>query len=251
MLWSLNHLRSDRIRATDGALGAVEDLFFDDLDWAVRYVVVDTAWLLGRRVLLSTAVLGRPDPGGHELPVSLTKEQVKNSPDLDAAQPVSRQQEVDLHSHYGWSPYWLAKTLMPPASVIQAAAAHEANDVALPAAGGAETMADPHLRSGHELRGYAVRAADAPAGVVDDILVDEAGWVVRYLVLKTAALLPGRKFLLATPWVEEISWADRRILAKLNSSELESSPHYHSGLALDRDYEDKLHRHYGRAGYWS
>ncbi|MGH7317879.1 MAG: PRC-barrel domain-containing protein, partial [Candidatus Rokuibacteriota bacterium] len=42
------------IEASDGDIGSVKDLYFDDLMWTVRYLVVDTgAWLPGRQVLIS------------------------------------------------------------------------------------------------------------------------------------------------------------------------------------------------------
>lgn len=37
------------IRATDGELGKVEELYFDDESWAIRYLTVETGgWLPGR-----------------------------------------------------------------------------------------------------------------------------------------------------------------------------------------------------------
>lgn len=54
MLRSLNNLRHYTIGATDGEIGSVHDLFFDDQEWLLRYAVVDTGvWLSGRRVLVS------------------------------------------------------------------------------------------------------------------------------------------------------------------------------------------------------
>lgn len=246
MLWSLNHLRRYRIRATDGSLGAVEDLFFDDVAWTVRYLVVDTAWLFGRRVLLPPEVLGHPDAVAREFPVALTKEQVKGSPDIDADQPVSRQQEIDLYGYYGWAPYWGIWAL-PPESMASPAAAPPAG--AEPAAS-ERPSGDPHLRSGRELSGYHLRATDEAVGHVADLLVDEAGWVIRYLVVGTGNWLPGRKVLLAPSWVRAISWAERDVVVALSRAEIESSPEYDPAADVERDYEDRLHRHYGRTGYW-
>ena len=245
MLWSLNHLRHYRIRATDGSLGAVEDIFFDDAAWTVRYLVVDTAWLFGRRVLLPPDVLEHPDAVAREFPVALNKEQVKNSPDIDADQPVSRQQEIDLYGYYGWAPYWgvWAAAPLPPDGVVPPATA--------PPAGESERQrGDPHLRSGREVIGYHLRATDDSVGHVADLLIDEAGWIIRYLVVDTGGWLPGRKVLLAPNWVRAISWAGRDVVVALSRAEIESSPEYDPAEDVARDYEDRLHRHYGRTGYW-
>src|SRR5438876_3455863 len=50
------------IAAVDGDLGSVKDLYFDDLTWTVRYLVVDTGgWLPGRQVLISPMSVLTPD----------------------------------------------------------------------------------------------------------------------------------------------------------------------------------------------
>ena len=92
MLRNVRHLRGYAILATDGAIGEVEDLYFDDDRWAIRYLVVDTgSWLPGRKVLISPHAIGRPDWMAQQLPVTLTKAQVEGSPDVDTRKPVSRQ----------------------------------------------------------------------------------------------------------------------------------------------------------------
>jgi hypothetical protein len=267
MLWSLNHLRRYRIRATDDSLGSVEDVFFDDLRWTVRYLVVDTAWLLGRRVLLPPSVLGHPDADAHEFPVLLTKEQVRNGPDIDAAQPVSRQHEIDLYGYYGWTPYWAAASwapaVLPPDIGVQEALARNASaesgfgenadagnsEIGLAVA--EPEHRDPHLRSGREMMGYRVRATDEAVGQVEDLLIDEAGWVVRYCVVATGTWLPGRRVLVAPDWVRDISWEQREVAIGLSAEAVRSSPDYNPGEAVGREYEDSLHRHYGRTGYWT
>jgi hypothetical protein len=107
MLRSIISLTGYTIEATDGDIGHVRDLYFDDRSWIIRYLVVDTGtWLPGRKVLISPAALGRPNWQSEKFPVGLTKNQVKNSPDIDTTKPVSRQHEAELHLHYDWPPYW-------------------------------------------------------------------------------------------------------------------------------------------------
>jgi hypothetical protein len=50
MLRPASDFKGLTIAAVDGDLGSVADLYFDDLRWTVRYLVVDTGtWLPGRR----------------------------------------------------------------------------------------------------------------------------------------------------------------------------------------------------------
>ena len=56
MLRSVKELTGYKILATDGEIGRVHDFYFDNQNWIMRYLVVDTGtWLPGRRVLLSPA----------------------------------------------------------------------------------------------------------------------------------------------------------------------------------------------------
>ena len=107
MLRNTKDLEGYAIRATDGIVGRVKDLYFDDKAWVIRYLVVDTgAWLAHRKVLISPIAIGHPNWPEKVLPVSITKEQVKNSLDIDTDKPVSRQQEMHYLGYYGYPFYW-------------------------------------------------------------------------------------------------------------------------------------------------
>jgi len=107
MLSSMEDLEHYAIRATDGAIGQVKDFYFDDEAWVIRYLVVDTGtWLSSRKVLISPIAIGEPNWAEKILPVSITKEQVKNSPDIDTDKPVSRQHERRYLGYYGYPYYW-------------------------------------------------------------------------------------------------------------------------------------------------
>ncbi len=94
MLQSIKHLYGDKLGASDGEIGHVKDFLFDDRNWAVRYVAVDTgSWLTGRQVLISPHAICRPGVVEKVLQVKLTRKQIEKSPLLASHQPVSRQYE--------------------------------------------------------------------------------------------------------------------------------------------------------------
>jgi hypothetical protein len=70
------------VRAIDGEIGSVYDVYFDAQHWTVRYFVVDTGtWLSGRRVLVSPMSLRTPaDVVGDRLNVGLSKAQIEQAP---------------------------------------------------------------------------------------------------------------------------------------------------------------------------
>ena len=107
MLRRVSEIKSYKLRSFDGELGHISDLLFDEQSWAVRWVLVDTgSWLLGREVLLPPSQFKRIEEQSEELLIELTREQIENSPGLDAHAPVSRQWEKAIYAHYGWQPYW-------------------------------------------------------------------------------------------------------------------------------------------------
>ena len=90
---NVNSLIGSRMVASDGEMGKVEEFYFDDQVWIIVYFVVKTGnWLSSRKVLISPYALIRGTHRSDTFPVNLTREQIKNSPDIDTELPVSRQQ---------------------------------------------------------------------------------------------------------------------------------------------------------------
>ena len=135
MLINAHEMKGAAIIARDGAIGEVEDLYFDDEKWTARYLVVKAGALLFRRdVLVSPISIEKVDEANNEVIVNLTRDQVKNSPDIDTHKPVSRQHETAFMDYYGYPYYWggpylwgdsafPATLAMPPAVESQMAAA--------------------------------------------------------------------------------------------------------------------------------
>ena len=189
-LHELKDLKGFHIAATDGKIGSVSDFLFDDVHWAVRYMVVDTGnWLPGRQVLVSPqAITGDVDEDKEIVHVKLTREQIENSPGIQQDMPVSRQNEVELAQYYGWATYWDRLPSSAPASMGQTP----------PANPPAETgRGDPKLRSVRELSGYSVQARGHKAGHVDDAIAETVGWMIRYLVVDTGDWLEERLVLIS------------------------------------------------------
>jgi len=246
MLWSFEHLRGYTLRATDGTLGDVHDVLFDDREWTVRYLVVDTgAWLSGRRVLIIPAVLDRPDPERREFPVALTQEQVRNSPDIDTDKPVSREQETTLYGYYGWPNYWV----MPAAEgavVPPAAAAPESRIRAeLERRVKEAEHADPHLRSARAVGRHYIEVLDGDIGHVEDFLIDDNGWRIRYLVADTRNWLPGRKVIVSLSRIREIDWALSSVRVALTREAIRSAPEFDESQPIAGEYLERLETHYG------
>jgi hypothetical protein len=260
----LDEISKLTIQARDEEAGRIEDIYFDDHDWFVRYFVVNTgSWLLGRRVLISPLAVEVPDWVNHVLRVKLTKEQVRGSPDIDLERPVSRQQLIDLHQYYGWPTFWgndpmIGTTMLgmyPPTLMANLDIAKERAETTDRAAQSAEKPAnekpaDPHLRSIGEVKGYHLRAKDGEFGYVEDFFASESDWVIRYVLIDSHRWLRGRQFLIAPSWIKSISWPETQVRVNLTTEHIRHSPEYIPGKAIERDYETELYRHYEVPGYW-
>lgn len=259
MLRNAKTLERHELLARDGTIGHVKDLYFDDQQWSVRYFVVDAgSWLLSRHVLISPLAVGLPDWEKKVLPVSLTKEQVKNSPGIDTEKPVSRQHETTLSDYYGWPYYWAdpvytALAFAGPMGAMPSAAA-VSTDVERAMALDAEAAVgheqhDPHLRSVNALLGHHVQAQDGAIGHVEDVLVEDRTWEIRYLVINTGNWLPGKKVVVAPLWISDVSWKGSNIFVDLSREAVQRSPAYDPHAVVDARYADRLHDHYGRPRY--
>jgi len=245
MLRSVTGLEGFAIGARDGEMGKVHSLLFDDRSWVIRYLVADTgSWLPGRKVLIAATALRRPDWKARTFPVDLTKEQVRNSPDIDTDKPVSRRREEDLHRHCNWVPYWGATHEVPTVS-----AGHVEADRGGVAVETAET--GTHLRSTREVKGYRIHATDDLIGRVADFIVSDEDWVIRYLVVSTGRWLLGRSVLISPEWVRDIDWEKREVWVDVSRQTIEDSPPYDPSAPVNREYEAQMYDYYGRPKYWT
>jgi hypothetical protein len=119
MLHDLNTLVGTSIIATDGEIGTVREFLFDDRSWRVRYLVVDVGdWFQRRAVVLAIADLEPPDWAKKCFEFRFTKEQIRESPDIDTEKTVTRQQEIAMEHYYGGLASWADRqiTLAPSRS---------------------------------------------------------------------------------------------------------------------------------------
>jgi hypothetical protein len=108
---------------------------------------------------------------------------------------------------------------------------------------------DPHLRSAHQTRGYSIEASDGGIGHVEDLLVDEEFWRIRYLVIDTTNWWPGGNVVVAPDWIRSVSWESSAVSVDLTREQIKHSPPYEGPASLNREYAAGLHDHYRRPRY--
>jgi sporulation protein YlmC with PRC-barrel domain len=233
------------VLARDGQVGSVLDVYFDDQQWVVRYLVVRPSGIdRTTPYLISPIAVDRIVEGG-DLVLDVSSDQVRTAPGIEEHQPISRQLEQEYGEHYGWGPYWTGPSLWghwatpiglagPPGAV---GAAVPAEDVAS-GPGADETtrreaeardtqrQADRNLRSALETQGYHVKASDGEIGHVEDFLVEEESWRINCLVVDTSNWWFGKKVTVATDRFTAIDWAERLIGTSLSCDEVRSSSEF-------------------------
>lgn len=250
MLRSVNDLKGYDIIAANGVIGNIEEFYFDDEKLTVRYLVANTGnWLSGRQQLISPRSITHLDREKRNIHISLSKEQVKNSPGIDKHQPFSRQMEIIVSDYYGDSTYWDERPDLTAAQVATANADASMIKAAIndgsTAANAVNTPApDVHLRSMQEITAYHITAIDGEIGEVEDFFVETDDWSIRYIGLDTRHLLPGKHVLISTLWLGAINWAHRTVGINLTREQIKSSPDYDQITEISREHETRLHQHY-------
>lgn len=252
MLRSAKELYGYKIMATDGKVGKAYDFFFDDLDWTIRYLVVDTgSWLPGRKVIISSTVLGLPDWTVRIFPVHHTQQEIETSPPLDADKPVSRQMELRLIKHYNWPIYWGAGGVAEFAAAYAMLDALKKGEEKITEVSEGELNDSPHLRSAREVTGYQFQASNEKIGHLEDFILEDESWTIRYLVVDTCNWLPGgKKTLLSPSWIKRVDWAKALVYVRLTSKSIAEAPEYDPSRPIDRPYERRLHDYYRQPTYW-
>ena len=234
-LHKLGDLTGYSLQARDSEIGTLKQVYFDDHNWLVRYFIVHTgSWLLGREVLIAPRAVVEVDTENQRLEVDLTREQVERAPPVDTELPVSRHYEQEYYRYYGWDPYWISDPFSAQATYLPPLA---------------DTMPDepdnPHLHSSDEVRGYRIHARDGEFGHVEDFVLEEPDWAVRYLEIDTRNWLPGKQRLVAPAWIQQVNWTDTEVQVDLPRETIQSAPEYDSSMVLSREYQIALYRHYG------
>ena len=257
MLRSVNSLRGCTLLATDGDIGEIAEFYFDDENWTIRYLVADTGgWLTGRKVLISPRALGKMNWSEQKLHVHMPKERIRNSPSVDTNKPVSRQHEMDLSDYYGYPYYWGGPYLWGPIAYPIAPIAPKQQTDSPPTMqkelrAAKQQQDDLHLRSTGEVSNYYIEAHDGDIGHVEDFLIDDETWTIRYLVIDTRNWLPGKKVIVSPKWIQSVSWNDSKVRVDLSRDAIKNAPEYQESASLNRDYEKQLHDHHHKAEYWA
>jgi sporulation protein YlmC with PRC-barrel domain len=226
-LRSVNALTGYTVRTLDGDIGSVRELYFNDQDWRVKHIVVDTnRWLPGKQVLLNPLDVKDVNFERRELMVSITTEHVRNSPEADTDRPVALQRVSKMSETSNWAMYLAGEALaaVPEAVPIQEFETSNKNGKPY----------DPHLRTTKVVGGMGVYAKGDEVGHVVDFIVDDDTWSIRYLVI---GLEDRRRALLLPELVKDIRFEREELIVDLDAHVLADCPKLDPATLITSQYE--------------
>jgi hypothetical protein len=91
---------------------------------------------------------------------------------------------------------------------------------------------------------------DGEIGHIEDFIIDDETWAIRYLIINTGNWWPGKQVLVSPHWIERVRWSESKVFFDLSRDTIKESPEYTEESLITREYEIGLHRHYDRPGYW-
>ena len=245
MLSKAKTLRGYKLDSLDGEIGKVKEFYFDDRHWTIRYLVADTGnWLPGRQVLISPYALVAVNSAAENIAINLTKKQIEDSPSLNSDKPVSRQFEMKYHGYYGFPTYWGGPFSWGSYDYVVRGREKWKEPTQ------SKIGSDHHLRSTQHVSGNHIQATAGEIGHVEDFIIEDETWAIRYLIVGTLNWWPGKKVLVSPLWIERVSWDESKVFVNLSREAIKQSPEYTEESLLTRDYEIGLHGHYNRKGYW-
>ncbi len=256
MLEKTKKLYGYTVKAEDGDAGEVVSMLFDDRDWNINYLIVDTgSWLAGRRVLLSTEAVKMVSWKNDLVVTNLTTKKIKDSPTVDLDKPVSEEELAELHRYYGWAsfrpgilpgaPVAVPGAAMPISQTMEYKITDESRGEELP-----QEEIERHLRSTREVSRYRVDAEEETIGYVEDLLFDTDDWTIRYFIVDAGGIMEQDMILLSRDWVRSLDWLKRKIDMAVTIQAVKDAPEFGRGKSYRKEDERVLYEHFGKDLYW-
>jgi uncharacterized protein YrrD len=244
MLRSVKNLLSYVVLTLDGEIGKVEDFYFDNKEWVIRYFAVALGGVMaGKKVLLPPSdLIDKPDAQSSSIALNIGIGLVENSPDIDTQKPVTRKNEKDVHNYYSLPFYW---TQSAYSGVVMPGIVENIEEE--PDIQAKEEEGASHLHSAKDLLGYGVDAVDQKAGSIDDMIVDDGNWkIMSVAATMKEGVFWKKKFLLNPEKGTLVDHKKRTVIFGMKKSEMEAGPEYDPEDAVNTACEEKNYDYYGR-----
>lgn len=215
---SVKHLHTCTLADRDGELGPVEEMYFDDEKWTIRYILASLEEMPERqRAAVSPVSVADVDWKSRTIVVDLSRDQVTGCPEIDPQEPIGREKERQLSKHYGIPVYWSGVGLWGNhvyPGLLAGESPSEEED---------RSEGENRVHRTKEVFGCKIQAADGEIGRVDDLVVEEKTWEILFLVIDTGSWLPGKKVIVDNHWIELVNWSSGTVTVSLPRNAIRSA----------------------------
>lgn len=270
MLRSVNDLLNCMVFGIDSYLGPVRDVYFDDSEWVLRYLVIEMSEpAISSHHLISPLSIKDIRYERKEIYVNIYYDKIINSPEIDINLPISRQNEIALRRYYEWPIYWgqseffdtpplpgFQKPSIPFDESTEMFSEDEDFEQLREEPNGEEFMESEfarseeevtysnNLRSHSEITGYRIKTVDTDNSFVIDLIYNDSDWVVNYLTLDVGNTYSKEFILLTIKWISDIDWSKSRIKITLDQECLDKAPRLSEDQRVTKEYERKINIYY-------
>ncbi|MBN1855258.1 MAG: hypothetical protein JW829_21175 [Pirellulales bacterium] len=178
--------------------GKLVDLLFDDRSWTISYVVIRIgSWHTRPQVLVRPRDITDINLASRRVCLGLSESQLKAAPSLESNPPVALQKYRESQRYLAWDAYWGGVFRKIPDD------------------------GDPHLRNTRAVTGHHMFGLDSDAGRVDNFVIDDSMWQIRYLVVRIGKHRDAKRVMIEPRWVDSIVWEERGIHLHLSKTDIE------------------------------
>ena len=234
MLRSIKDLIGYPVKALDGHMGKVVDCLFDDTQWQLRHLVLDTGYHLKlnlhylskpakenihRRVVIDPAFLDAPETGrfNRHLPVMLTKKTIASSPGIEVDPPKSLEYKEEFTRFYRHAPYsfydrpsvWAPGSVFYDAPVTNYEHTPEELEKHMQRL---QEIAQNHTQSCREILGYHIECTDQEMGIVDDLIVNDKNWRIIAMAIRYGHWPNQKRRLFSIRHLGGINWTESKVM---------------------------------------
>ena len=242
MMVSYKQLRGFSIKAKDGTAGHVKDIYFDDGDWRIRYIVDENGVGAHRDTLVNREWIKEADPGEKMVELNATRQQLSLKRKSGETKVLAKEEPKRSTAQAAWE--LLFKQLFP-ASFPDSITGEKRLPMPAPwmleiGPSLEKPVPQSNLQSAFDVIGYRVSTNDGKLGYVEDFIIDSKDWTVRFLVINVARGLNGKRILVSTEWVDWVSWKQHKISISADKETLSACPNFMLEIPLNQEDEPLL-----------
>ncbi len=240
MLRTARTLKNYKLECIDGELGKAKEFHFDTQCWIVRYLIAETgSWLAGRKILISPHAMDSIRREDQHIFIDLNKNQIKDAPLLYNNHPISREFEEENCRYYDWPIYWHSQSFGEQQPRLRNRNYDQWNECKHD-----NIVCDIRLRSTLEINDFHIQTLDNDIGHIEDFIIDDAAWVIRYLIVSIRSGWPEYRVLIPPQWINRISDTEGKVFVSFNRESFDQMQEYTEESLLNLNYETELCSNY-------